>query len=85
MILNPMVQSIPYIIFFATKENNSRTKIQRNGETNDCENKFSRTRQRNNKPSLLDCNETTARRIGVRAHAITKKHVIILAEIHIYG
>ena len=55
------------------KEDNSRTMIQRNGGTDDCENEFAGTKQRNNKPSSLDCNQITSRRTGVRAHSFTKK------------
>ena len=55
------------------KEDNSRTMIQRNGGTDDCENEFAGTRQRNNKSSSLDCNQITSRRTGVRTHSFTKK------------
>ena len=47
--------------------------IQRNGRTDDCENEFAGTRQRNNKPSSFDCNQITSRRTGIRAHSFTKK------------
>ena len=55
------------------KEDNSRTMIQRNGETDDCENEFAGTRQRNNKPSSFDCNQIISRKIGVQAHSFTKE------------
>ena len=57
------------------KEDNSRTRIQRNGGTDDCGNEFAGTRQRNNKSSSLDCNQITSRRTGVRTHSFTKKAI----------
>ena len=55
------------------KEDNSRTMIQRNGGTDDCENEFAGTRWRNNKPSSFDSNQIISRRTGVRAHSFTTK------------
>ena len=47
--------------------------VQKNGETDNCKNEFSGSRQRNNVPSSFDCNQITSKRSGVRKHASTKK------------
>ena len=66
------------------KEENPRTMVQKNGETDNCKNEFSGSRQRNNVPSSFDCNQITSKRSGVRKHASTKKK-IVQVEIQNFG
>ena len=67
------------------KEDNSRTMIQRNGGTDDCENEFAERRQRNNKPSSFDCNQITSRKQVCVHILLRRKQKIIQVEIQNFG
>ena len=59
------------------KEDNSRTMIQRNRGTDHCENEFSRTKQRNNKPSSFDYNQINLEeKVYVHILLLRKKNII---------